>query len=410
MISSCGVAAEDHKDGGIRHPYPRPPYFAPMIPFLLDSPDGTINKRFYVLSIRTGYLLAGSVTITDEHLQTYSFIHTLGNATEKEKLIVLKSAMKGEERQVVLETEQILKNLRTRRLGAKEIVAKKQFERIIDQMFQAWVQNAQKFLYEHYGYMEIDEEFLKTGVLSTFKITDDGAEKPGAIAMSRVFLRNDGVDDDDETMDPGGMALMMLPDEFFDWCEGKHTIYDAASNEANNTNNIFLHTCFTLPDTSKVPVEEMKLARRTLEREPATTQWTHAHDEWLWSAIKSPEGMVARFTSDVAVHNAPMQQAIDSNPVLQHITRSRPQGEALQVMLGLVPRAHILSFYRDMKVISDQSWQVIQDAIANGTSQPRRDPVFALRFVGEKYFKTDDGEEEMHSFNLLRRRKVLSVD
>ena len=69
----------------------------------------------------------------------------------------------------------------------------------------------------------------------------------------------------------------------------------------------------------------------------------------------------------------------------------------------------MIDFYRDMKVIQDNTWQKLKEVLAKDDKLHRRYPVMGARFNGEKYFKIYELSKE-EVLETLSPKKFLSVD
>ncbi len=119
--------------------------------------------------------------------------------------------------------------------------------------------------------------------------------------------------------------------------------------------------------------------------------------------------MVSTYFTNVQIHNRTAQDTIDDNLVMENAKRSQPANENIEIMIGLVPFTVIINFFRDMRVLPHNSWQILQDELAKKPQLNRRFPVMGARFNGNKYFKGDPSPEVM-ALAAMTRKKFVSVD
>ena len=306
-----------------------------MTPALLDFTVSDLNNYVYALSMRCAYLAAGSVIIMGTHWNSYNTIGTAQEWPEKAKLrLVLQALNDKEAEQKVKEAMAAMNTLKAKkRLSQAAFVALKGAEKYMEANFQLVFNAIKRNIYE-YGFMEINEDFLKTKNLSTISICEEGKETTDDISISTALLTMYDNEATDWTTIPPGLELqlIMLPEDFFEWCQHKHTLYHTDCEAANQVSQLFMTTCFSVPNTTKLSLEEMMLAHRTFTS--GLSPWRTAADHWVKTGIENETGMVGSYFANVQMHNKSAQQTIDNNMVMEHAKRSHPTGEHVEIMLN----------------------------------------------------------------------------
>ncbi len=381
-----------------------------MTPTLIDFSDTNLNNSFYALAMRSAYLASGSVIIMGSSWSFYCMIgqgHQLPPKIKKNLTLGLNDKDKSGKMEGAFKQLNILRA--KKRLSKEEILLMKAGENYLKAAFEVALAVLKDIIYGR-GFMEINEDFLKTDYLLTLNVADEESKEQDTISMSTILLKLfDPTAVADSTIDPAfEWQVIMLPDEFFEWCEGKYTLHSAPSEAASQPDQLFMTPCFTLPNTTKLSLDEMKLANRTIRK--GLAPWATAAVHWMETCTNNEPDRVNAYFAEVQIHHQAAQQTIDNNMIMEKAKQSHPAGEHLEIMLGLVPYTVMIQFYRDMKVIPDNSWEILQQAIARDEHlTTQRYPMMGVRFIGEKYFKTDTGKEG-ELFAGLERRKFLSVD
>ena len=160
-----------------------------MTPALLDFTVSDLNNYVYALSMRCAYLAAGSVIIMGTHWNSYNTIGTAQEWPEKAKLrLVLQALNDKEAEQKVKEAMAAMNTLKAKkRLSQAAFVALKGAEKYMEANFQLVFNAIKRNMYE-YGFMEINEDFLKTKNLSTISICEEGKETTDDISISTALL------------------------------------------------------------------------------------------------------------------------------------------------------------------------------------------------------------------------------
>ncbi len=382
-----------------------------MTPTLIDFFDSDLDISVYALAMRSAYVVTGNVIIMGTNWDNYNTMHLFPTWPEKDQITLMKSITGKEDWAKLDDTMEVLRILRSKkRLGQAEIVALKKTEKYLKQCVDVSLKRSRDAIYG-YGFMEIDDKFINTKTLGIFSLGHEGKENKENDECSISTLLLDiysSNDSDNEQTDPNfALITIMLTDDFFEWCNGKHTLYNTDSEAANQSGHLFMTTCFSIPNTTKLSLDEIILANRTMKT--GLDPWRTAASQWIKTSIENETEMVNNYFAHVQMHNQSAQETIDNNMVMENAKKSRRTGDHVEVMLGLIPFAVMLDFYKDMKVIPDDSWQILQKELAENPKINRRYPVIGTRFTGEKYYKTDP-PPDAETFAALSRKKFLSVD
>ncbi len=388
--------------------------------FMFDFEGSTLSQQEYALNMRTAFLLADLIILSGKAANSYDLVGNFYRYSLKDKFrvarqIKLPGALDAEvDLDVLWKTINELKN--KKRKTVEDMKLLNSGEKLLDVTLKI-VEDVLKAAMRSQGFMEPINELANSGFITFINMVADSEEimeGEKKMKVTRLFISDPDEEEMPEDTDPETIKipLFLLPNSFFDWCADNHTIYTAQQPEAANKKNIYMQSCFTLPHTQSLSVEEMKLARRSLWE--SSKPWRSIMNQWNLMEQRKTDSktMVSWFRENMTGKTDALQWAINDNYVLQQTTRSSLKQDRVEVMAGEVPMEMIMEFYREKYVIPDCSYELLLDYFFNIDTLQKRSVVLALKIHGTQYShdQQDHEKEETNINDLLTKKKFIQVD
>src|SRR5439155_17893606 len=108
-------------------------------------------------------------------------------------------------------------------------------------------------------------------------------------------------------------------------------------------------------------------------------------DKWLNAvyASESSEGTLDKFLETVLPYTEALQGEFEKNELIKHISRLQGGKVQIAIMLGELPVAAVWNYYRQLDVISDETWAILEKELEKDEFKNRRYPVMVMQMPPE---------------------------
>lgn len=345
-----------------------------MKAIVFNNLGSRLNQQLESFSLRVSYLLADYVAAAGTSSQDIYFDEVFKGADPISQLMVIETFYKNTN-EPMAEAGQfidILKRMaKVKHPNPQQIMIRKNLEKKVDALFKAVVD-------------QMREVALRTGLMELGPLLD--GKTFGLYSMNGYDLE----DEKQKHFTASKLLTLQLPDpeqapEFFfisyefmlPEFTRKGTVYHAHETEAANTENCWLHKCFTFPNINLLKAAELQ-AVRSLLMQPGSG-FRQQFDNWIKNAEgRSGEESVAQFKKNILPHVASLQAAILQNEVLRHCSAIQNHGVKIDIYTGEVPLPVLWSYFEHYGVIKEPTRQKLNELLKKDKGLSKRVPVMCV--------------------------------
>ena len=179
--------------------------------------------------------------------------------------------------------------------------------------------------------------------------------------------------------------------------------------DAANTDSIFLHHCFTLPNINALSSLELKTVRKQLLQ--AGALFTQHIDVWIDMCYFNDDitDRTTFFKNNIVPIAAQLQESIYSNEILRLCSRLQNDTVKLNVWIGEVPVWQVWNYYKQHNVIKDITWSKLEKLKETEAYYQQRWPIVSLEVPQEK--KAEDKKAfDNDSIEMTGTKRYLLID
>jgi len=342
-----------------------------MKSIVFNNKGSRIHQLLESACIRSSYLIADRVVGAGTSAQDIWFDELFKKADTIGKLVVIEGYYQRTDSPMP-EVDKVIAAFKQMRKikhpNPQQIIARKNMEKVIDTMFKQVVN-------------EMTELVARTGLMELATLAD--GEILGFYWMQREDMEKEG----DELLPASKLLSLQLPDPeegpelFFLSAEfmlaeftGKGTVYYAHEPEAANTENCWIHKCFTLPNINLLKAVELKAVREQLMTPGA--EFRKQCDSWIKGAgERNGEESIALFQKNILPHAASLQAAILQNEVLRHCSSLQNHEAKMDLYIGEVPLPVLWNYFEHYNVIQEPTRKKLNELLETDKGLNRRIPV-----------------------------------
>ncbi len=209
--------------------------------------------------------------------------------------------------------------------------------------------------------------------------------------------------DIDETFEEDSTQLFFLSVDFDKEAQPAPVIYSVTDEEAKDITNSYLQKVFTLPYINDLSAAELQMLRRQFSKDDV--DFLIQADGWI-NACYNGENTGERmdlFIQYLMPAAALLQQQIESNELLRWQHKKYDPSMRLEVWMGEVPVWLLWQYYKDYKVIEENTWSKLEEAKESEEFKGQRWPVMMLKMSDPE--TTEEEDQEIKS-----TKKYLRID
>jgi hypothetical protein len=345
-----------------------------MKSIVLNNKGSRLHQLLESACIRSSYLIADRVVSAGTSAQDIWFDEVFKKADTIGKLMVIEKFYQNTDTPMSEAGKMIpvFKEMsKVKHPSPQQIMARKSMEKTIDNLFKEVVN-------------EMTEAVARTGLMELATLAD--GETYGFYWM----LREDIEIEDEHHVPASKLLTLQLPDpeegpELFSLppefmlaeFTGKGTVYYAHEPEAANTENCWMHKCFTLPNINLLKAVELQAVREQLMAPGA--EFRKQCDSWIKGAEgRSGEESVAQFRKNILPHAASLQAAVLQNEVLRHCSSIQNHEAKIELYMGEVPLPVLWHYFEHYNVIQEPTRKKLNELLENDNGLNRRIPIMHL--------------------------------
>jgi hypothetical protein len=380
-----------------------------MNAIVLNHCASNVLQESVSVALRSAYLLCDKITAAGT-----VYCHIYFNVIEQRKTLEVKldaidlySKAEGIQNDwSAAEVKRMLKVFRKMKHPAPEAIKlKKGLEKHINDLYQAYA-DEQRANLASTGMLQLQELFDTDRDMPMYNVQYDRheSEQNGCRAMSKLLKL------EIENRERDADFFCLTWDFFlkrFDEANG----LQVKEGGAGDLSMGWLQPCMRLPNVNLLSVKELGEIRTAVNESAAA--FRQAGNEWI-NAVYA--GMAAdetaqMFSSSIAPAAETLSNVLEENSLLTHVRRLQNDAVNSTVMLGEIPVSVMWNFYRDMKVLRDETWDVMEKALQTDEFANKRYPVMALK-ISESIVPAEliAGPAEEVNNNIEPVKKSLAID
>lgn len=374
-----------------------------MDAIVYDAADNSrLNGPVHALGMRLGYLIANVVNCGGHHTYPYNVILNAAKTfTPKQKLEILVKTEDPKYADMLAPLQGAMKSLnKIKRKNAEGIRLERQTNTLINEYFdELWLADYKEAFYRR-GFMKLfsDSEVFEPGVAMFYVTNAPNPEikvEDHQDLMSDLMMRR-------SVHPPNIILIPFLPLEFFGYKPATDATVPFDDAAANDDTKMWLTRCLSFPNVMRLSDNEMAIVRR--QTSAAATPLRQAVDQWdeLFKNGADADTRRRFFQDRILPAAQELQAAYDRNEILQ----LRGKATAFEVYFGEMPFSLMWEFFREMEVIKDPTWNVLQQKLKEDENMPLRCPVMAYNYIPPG--NGNEGVEELSA--LTATKKSIAVE
>ncbi len=366
--------------------------------------NSKLDLKMEAFTLKAGYLLGDEVytagsTGYDMYAKKY-----LSDLPVSREISLLESRYQSdpETLEIILDIKRSMKA--SGKVKYKEpdfLAAQKKTERAVHNFWMIALDEYEAVM-KSFGFAEL-KELSEEGVLGYYPVeAEPEITYPGKMRASDLLQRL--LPDIQEDEEP---EIFFLGPEFFSDDYARPEIFTAQDAPVTDVSNMYLNTCFTLPNISILSAAELQTVRRQLQE--AGTAFRSNTDEWIDMCYFNDDvaGRAAFFNNEVLPAAATLQQSINSNDLLKFCSRMQKDAVKMNVRMGEIPVWQLWEYYKHYDVIKDETWSKLQNLKDGDSFNGQRWPVMMLGLPEELNYCR---REDTPAVETARSRKYLLID
>ena len=374
-----------------------------MHAIVFDSSYSTIGHNKEAIALKIAYLLCDCAITTGDTGYYIVADNFLGTLSISEKIEMLFSYYDGDpdSLEYLQNTKKLLKQLaKVKHKDRNQLIAQKLCEK---DLLENWDLALESYCgqMDKCGFHQLQQ--LRREDAIRFYAMQRKAEEPAKLYITASDLLKLYLFDIDETYEEDTTQLFFLAADFSKEGQPAPVIYSATDEEARNMGNSYLQKVFTLPFINDLSTAELQMIRRQLNTDGAN--FRQQADEWIQACYngEDTEERMDLFIQQLMPAAAQVQQKIESNETLHLHDKKYDASSRLEVWMGELPVWQLWQYYKDYKVIGEDTWQKLEEAKEDEEYKDQRWPVMML-----KMFEPDtSGEQEEE---IKSSKKYLRID
>ena len=364
------------------------------------------NSSFLALAHRIGYVFTSRVILTGYYGDAYCFYNAKNNPSDHVKWRMVQLAAGADDKQKMVEMEILMKTLKqVKHKRRDQIMMLKKLDKDLTAFFDKGRKEMSKPFYEK-GFMQLDDSMISQHFFGfpalNSKSPEDMGPDPHSTRVSDIFTFSNGPQRQNVNY-----IIFLLSADFMRHPMVKDIKVPLATDAVAGDINTYLQPVFSLPDILSFSTLELQVLRKDMA--PAGADLGGVMDEWCTMFEDVESANVAKweyFTNHVIPAAAPVQQAIDQNELLRQTGPLAAANNRIQILIGELPVSLVWEYYREMKVIPPQTWEVLQKAAEHDERLRKSYPVMVVHCP-----QLHDADElEISAGDVLTTKKSILID
>jgi hypothetical protein len=330
------------------------------------------------IALRIGYLLCNLVTGAGSTYQHIYFEKIDQHRTQDQKIDLIAQYRKLEGQNNddwspahIKDTFKIFRKMK--HPGAAAIASNKKLEKIVKDLYQSYA-DEQKEKLMLTGLVQLGELFEKHKNLPMYWVLWDKQEwEEKSLHPLSKLLKLD-IENRERDCDFFFLTWDFFIKAFDEENDIALSVADAAAKKGG-----YLHTCFDFPNVNLLTVTEMDKIKESVK--DVHDSFCEKSDEWIKAVYRGDNAEVTAslFIEGLLPAAETFKKSLEQEPLLLH-TKKLQHGEVtVSVMLGELPVKTIWNFYRQLGVVMDETWAILEQAIETEEFKEKRYPVMAMR-------------------------------
>ena len=370
-----------------------------MTTIVYNTAISALKKDNESFVLRTGYIISDKTVIAGSAGADMVFDETFKRLNMRQKMVAFERWYGHEYGDILQSLKESFKaGEKIKHKSTQQIVALKKLEQAITQICNEMVKGFME-MQSNAGF-DVIKQLINDDVFELYDTDINGEKefepyKPASKLLQRMLPA--GYDED---------AIFFLLPEFL--YNAKYPTGEEESNEDDQQDSdkeVSVCPLFTLPNINILSAPELKAVRKNLE--PATAVLRQHIDAWakLFYNNTSQEEHRQYLEEKLVPAAEDLQKLIAEDKILQHCNRLQHNKLKIEVCTVEISVYHLWYFYRHYKVITDDTWKILEQLQEQEILKDVYWPVLALRSANDEAITF-----EATSKDTVPLKKSISVD